>query len=59
MFLSTLTIDTPEMVLVGVLEGLEPATTYSAVLTAYTDGGSGSGSPVDLLTSESGERKGE
>ena len=45
----------PEAVLLSVLSGLVPATTYSVVLTAYTSGGAGSGQPVLLQTGESGE----
>ena len=51
----TLNVRQPETVLLSVLSGLVPATTYSVVLTAYTSGGAGSGPAVLLQTGESGE----
>ena len=50
-----LNVEQPEMVLLSSLSGLEPATTYSVVLTAYTSEGAGQGPPVLLKTDESGE----
>ena len=52
---AALSVVEPEMVLLSTLSGLEPATTYSIVLNAYTSGGVGSGSAVLLDTDESGE----
>lgn len=52
---TTLNVVQPEMVLLSTLRGLEPATTYSVVLTAYTSGGGGSGTAVLLQTEESGK----
>lgn len=51
---TTLNVVEPEMVLLSILSGLVPATTYDVVLVAYTSAGGGSGSAVQLQTLESG-----
>ena len=52
---TTLNAEEPEVVLLSILSGLVPATTYAVVITAYTIGGGGSGSAVQLQTDESGK----
>ncbi len=52
---TTLEIQDPEVALLSTLTGLEPATTYSITLWAYTLAGRGGGTPVQLMTNESGE----
>lgn len=44
----------PEMVLLTIANGLQPATTYDVVLTAFTSGGMGSGPITQLTTEEAG-----
>ena len=48
-------VQEPEMVLVATLTGLEPATTYSIFVTAYTTAGGGTGPATAIATLESGE----
>ncbi len=48
----TLSVSTPEMVLLATARQLQPATTYSTTLRAFTIGGVGTGSPVELTTDE-------
>ena len=52
---TALNVIEPEMVLLSILSGLVPATTYNVVLVAYTSAGGGSGSAVQLQTLESGK----
>lgn len=54
---TTLNVVEPEMVLLSILSGLLPATTYDVVLVAYTGAGGGSGPAVQLQTQESGKHK--
>ena len=51
---TTLNVVEPEMVLLSILNGLVPATTYDVVLVAYTSAGGGNGTAVQLQTLESG-----
>ena len=51
----TVEVREPEMVLMATLTGLEPATTHSVYLTAYTAAGGGNGSAIAFVTLESGE----
>lgn len=51
----TVEVQEPEMVLVATLTGLEPATTHSLYLTAYTAASGGTGSAIAIATLESGE----
>ena len=51
---TTLSVVEPEMVLLSILNGLVPATTYDVVLVAYTSAGGGNGTAVQLQTLESG-----
>ena len=48
-------VQEPEMVLMATLTGLEPATTYSISVTAYTTAGGGTGPAIAIATLESGE----
>lgn len=43
------------MMLQASLSGLDPATTYAVVLTAFTDGGMGTGAPLSASTLHDGE----
>ena len=51
----TVEVQEPEMVLMATLTGLEPATTYSISVTAYTTAGGGTGPAIAIATLESGE----
>lgn len=51
----TVEVQEPEMILMATLTGLEPATTHSLYLTAYTAASGGTGSAVAIATLESGE----
>lgn len=50
----SLSVEEPEMVLLAVANGLQPATTYAVTLTAFTSGGAGSGPITELNTEETG-----
>ncbi len=52
--MTTLEVQEPETALLATLSGLEPATTYSVTLLAYTRVGAAAGPPVLLPTDESG-----
>lgn len=54
---TSLSVETPEMVLLASVNGLQPATTYSSTLRAHTSGGVGQGPELSLTTLESGKRK--
>lgn len=49
-----LAVEEPEMLLLAVANGLQPATTYDTMLTAFTSGGSGGGPVTQLTTEEEG-----
>ena len=51
---TTLNVVEPEMILLSILNGLVPATTYDVVLVAYTSAGGGNGTALQLQTLESG-----
>ena len=53
--METVEVQEPEMVLMATLTGLEPATTYSIFVTAYTTAGGGTGPATAIATLESGE----
>lgn len=52
--LVSLSVEVPEIVLLAVSNGLQPATTYAVMLTAFTRGGAGSGPITQLSTEEAG-----
>ena len=49
-----LDVTEPDMVLQATADGLQPATTYDVILTAFTSGGVGSGPITELTTLEAG-----
>lgn len=50
-----LSVETPEMVLIATATGLQPATTYAAILSASTARGQAEGTATQLTTSEAGK----
>lgn len=50
----SLLVEEPEMVLLAVASGLQPATTYAVTLTTITRGGAGTGAITQLSTEEAG-----